>query len=809
MIDRRVDFTALREHQAMQQYRAEGGTSAISSPRRGEGATRPTSTSDKYSLSAPPTISASRHNGVVPPPPPYPASLAGTVRAAQSHAKKLASSPQTQAAVASMKKRASELVSSGKFDEAKHLAAKALQMSPNDKAVLKNMATTSLDRAKQFVNSQDFDKALQYARESLAYDGTSVAAKQMVDGLLQKAGINPSDPAERLRSADLLASQGRNDEAFVEYQAALKLKPSPEAHIGIGNIALRAGQKDRAKNEYQAALELDSNSSPAYRQLGLLKLGSGDIVGANAALSRALVLNPKDKHAGKSLVELWQQQVSKVPSANSHLGLARAYQLSGDLQSAQAQYRTVVRIDPENPHLPAARQAFKLALSRQQAERAAEAARTLEAHGAIPDAYQKAHEAVKLSPGDAELRVHEGHLLERLQRYGPARESYLNALKIDPHNSAAAQGLKNLPAEVASLPIPSDLIVPPSQTLAAPSIATTGSLTPGVPAPTHDPVANISSFATSLRDQMLTQKAQIQQVETVAQKVISQIGKPTGTSLVTATASDAASDATAAAADDAIASAASAIAAAKGGAAPAAAAATATAPAASSTEDLLKPLGPKVGSAYKQMQSLKSQNEQLQAQIKKMHDSLRKIRGSAPQPEPEMAAAAPTAPSAAEAFEPPMAPSIATTMAQQMPSSALPGVQAIAPRIDPNTGGLPLRQPIPIAQMGAPNPVRFELEGVSPRLGNVELAVILRNDADVPLTLPPKMRAMINYSNRRPAEVKPVFSDAIVPPHGAVRGVIRVPFDKVDPTADLVIPGLLPEGYSQRDVHLITSMASR
>src|SRR5207244_3734283 len=108
-------------------------------------------------------------------------------------------------------------------------------------------------------------------------------------------------------------------------------------------------------------------------------------------LSHALTLDPSDTASKKTLLELWQHQVSHNPKdANAHLGLARAYQLGGDLPSAQSEYRQVVRLDPTNPNLPAARQSFKLALARQEARRSLEAAKTLEAHGAAKEAYQKA-----------------------------------------------------------------------------------------------------------------------------------------------------------------------------------------------------------------------------------------------------------------------------------------------------------------------------------------------------------------------------------------------------------------------------------
>jgi tetratricopeptide (TPR) repeat protein len=836
--DRRVDFTTMRDYQAV--------SSSVPAASRG---------STKYSVAP---RSSSTGSGIVPPPPPYPSSLAQTAKSVHNSVRKATASPQVQAALTTMKQKAAELAKSGKFDEAKQVAARALQMSPHDKAVLRGMALSSLERAKQFVATADIDKGLQYAREALAYDGTNVEAQKMVEGLLLKSGSNPSSAEERLKNAELLLSQGRNDEAYVEYQAAAKLKPSAEAHVGIGNIALRSGQKERAKTEYHQALEVDPNSSLAYRQLGLLKLGNGDVVGANAALSRALVLNPKDKHASKSLIELWQQQVSKVPGANSHLGLARAYQLAGDLQSAQTQYRHVVRLDPENPHLPAARQAFKLALARQDAERSVEAARTLESAGAVQDAYQKAHDAVRLAPGDADYRVYQGDLLAKLSRYSPAREAYLNALKINPRHSLAAERLKALPPDTVTLA--PELAAPPSQTFVAPAVGAASNglaAASGVPAAvTHDPVQNISNFAFALRNQMVVNKAQMEQVEDSTRKALTALGTSATTTETVATpatapvtaggAAEAAADpgGLSAQVDEALASASKALAAAKGlvgkGSTPAPAASaapTAAAPAAeaaTAASTITDPLSafPKVNNAWKQMQTLRDQNKALQAQLKKMNDSMAKMRGqAAPIPEPAAAPAATATQTSTSfasapvdaAFEPPVAPPIAQTIAEQnavaaavpqattaMQLAQIPaGMQARTPEIDPNVyapaPAPQLRQAVPIPQL-----IRLELENASPKVDAVELSVILRNDGDMPLPLATnKMRAVINYSNRRPAEVKAMFNDAAVPPHGAIRGTIKVPFDKVDPTADLVIPDLLPAGTMQRDVHLITSMAYR
>lgn len=111
--------------------------------------------------------------------------------------------------------------------------------------------------------------------------------------------------------------------------------------------------------------------------------------------------------------------------------------------------------------------------------------------------------------------------------------------------------------------------------------------------------------------------------------------------------------------------------------------------------------------------------------------------------------------------------------------------------------------------MSNPAAIRLQLEGANPRMNGVDLAVVLYNDSDIGFNVAQKMKAIIKYPNRKDAEVKVTFADEVVPAHGKIHGTIKVPFDKVDPTADLIIPNMLPPGYGPRDIHLTTSISLR
>lgn len=355
------------------------------------------------------------------------------------------------------------MIANGQYAAAQQVLQTYVHAYPKDKNLRSQLAKVAVKNAQQQLTSSP-DAAAAAARTAVWADPTNQTAKDLLSQSLKKVGVNSMSANERLRVADNLLAQGKPTEAEVEYDEALKLKPSAEGHVGLGDVALHQGKRDKAKTEYQRALEINPNSSMALRQMGLLRYQQGEVVGANTDLSRALVLNPKDSIASKQLIDLWQHQVAHTPNgANGHLGLARAYQLSGDLKSAQGEYRQVVRIDPQNANLPAARQSFKLALARQEGEKAVEAAHTLESQGLLADAHNKVLEAVGLCPGSASMRLYQGQLSQKLGSYSEAQQAYMDVLRVDPKNEAAAIGLKSLPPMAAPSVVSNELppLAPP------------------------------------------------------------------------------------------------------------------------------------------------------------------------------------------------------------------------------------------------------------------------------------------------------------------------------------------------------------
>lgn len=852
------------------------------------------------------------------------------------------------------------LLKEGKFTEAQALIKGYLKNFPKDKVLKSEFVQTLITNGKAWVASKDFDDAIKAAREALSIEPGSTTATAMLNDWLKKKGVDHASDNVRIKLADTLAREGKNSEALVEYRAALKIKPTAEAHIGAGSMLFKEGKKETAKAEFQKALELDPNSGAALRQLGSLRYTQGDVIGANNDLSRALIINSEDKVAGRTLIDLWHRQVAKNPrDASQHLGLARAYQLSGDLKSAQNEYKQVVRLEPDNPNLPAARQSFKLALARQEAMKAYQAAQTLDANGAIREAHSKIVEASGIAPTDVKIRLYEGDLATRLGLYSQAHDAYMTVIREEPKNVTAAKKLQELAAKTQtttmimppSAPqanglaspqvitflnqnqfspppsilsqmnsqvrpgeLPPALTVPkPSGSAAAAAAAATSAAT-SLPTDTH--VNSLSGFLGQLRGFQQSEKDRLIKEEDATHKLLGYKSSDSGSggsslnlpplpplpalpplpsalttetpvtagTAVTTTTPAAAAPAAAPAATESntlaglalkslpgglsganLATAAQAVpglmsggfkamsgadvsaatamaasaAASRLGLAPkdsksttasatpaassaptgaAASAMPATAPAPGSTQGLQQ--------AYQRIGSLEEQNRQLAAQLAQAHSALKTMTPPV-SPTPAAAQDLVPAPMTSTSDTPPQpdllppvspVPQAAPDFARKAPSTSAvppmsPDLLASLPSLPPNvqaamTKGLSpeqlsaLKQTMQTNAANTKGTVRFELEGVVPSRSQIKLKVVLKNDRDFPMELPPTVSAKIQMPGKPEQYAKVEFSGKQINAHGEIHGVIKVPGRDLNASADVSLPNFLPPSEQYRDVHL-------
>lgn len=400
------------------------------------------------------------------------------------------------------------LVQKGKLGEAETAARQYLGFFPKDPFFHSELVTILVARAKLYLTHNDSTQAISKARQALDIEPTNKSAKSVYGQIISKQGFDADGALDHLKMGDTLAGQGKADEAVFEYRSSLALKPSAPALVGLGNIAFNKGQTAQALSTYDQALQIDPGSSLALRQRGLLKYAMHNLFGANQDLSDALVISPSDQPAANTLINLWRQQVSMDPtSVNGHLGLARAYLQTGNLEACQSEYRQVVQLDPNNPDLPAARQSVKMALLNRESQKCLEAAKTLSSAGDLSDAHAKIMEAANYSPNNTEILLYKGQLATKLGLIQEARLAYLSVLRGDPKNSEAANQLKSL--------------FPLSAAENEPAYNTTGSGTAALTAPTApfaSDNASLANFIGSMRNIGVAQKNQTKLVEKAAQK---------------------------------------------------------------------------------------------------------------------------------------------------------------------------------------------------------------------------------------------------------------------------------------------------
>jgi len=357
--------------------------------------------------------------------------------------------------------RVNILLKNGKIAEAENLTRSGLKYYPSSSILKSKFTAITTAEAETFIARGYTDLAGKKAREALACNPNAGAAKLVEGKVLQAQGLNPSTAEGHVQSGDALGNEGRLLEAGVEYKLSLNIKPTAPAHVGLGNLALSKGSVQEAHRQYETALSLDPKSALAYRQRGALRYVMQDAVGANSDFGKAVALNPSDTLSCEALVGLWKQQVANNPSINSHLGLARAYMQTNNLDAAKSEYKLVASQDPNNPALPEARRSFMLALAKQQANNSLLAAKTLEGQGALNEAQQKLDEALALNPNDPQVLLYHGQLSEKLGLYAQAHDNYMAVLKIDPQNTDAANRLKSM-AQPASSNVPSAPSVAPN-----------------------------------------------------------------------------------------------------------------------------------------------------------------------------------------------------------------------------------------------------------------------------------------------------------------------------------------------------------
>jgi Tfp pilus assembly protein PilF len=161
---------------------------------------------------------------------------------------------------------------------------------------------------------------------------------------------------------NVLAKQGRFDDAIAEYSEALRIKPDYAfAHNNLGRVLASQGRAGEAIEQYTEALRIEPDYADAHNNLGIVLADQGKLDEAIAQYSGALRTKPdfadahnnwgialaKSGKADQAIHEFLEALRIKpdYPEAHNNLGIVLASQ--GKVREAMAQYSEALRLKPD------------------------------------------------------------------------------------------------------------------------------------------------------------------------------------------------------------------------------------------------------------------------------------------------------------------------------------------------------------------------------------------------------------------------------------------------------------------------------
>jgi len=216
---------------------------------------------------------------------------------------------------------------------------------------------------------------------------------------------------------EMVTAYGRSDlaaKATEEYRLAIEADPSSEfLNSALAELYVKTGRIADAVKEAQDIIKRDPKNLEAHRLLGRIYLRSlGDMPGGNGS-----------DNILKLAIDQYEQIVKLDPdSVDDHLLLGRLYRFNNDMQKAEAELKTAIKIDPNSEEA-----VTTLAMLYTDEGDTGHALKVL---SSIPD-----------SARSAKLYSALGAAYEQRKDYKSAIDAYKHAIILDRDNLDAIRGL--------------------------------------------------------------------------------------------------------------------------------------------------------------------------------------------------------------------------------------------------------------------------------------------------------------------------------------------------------------------------------
>lgn len=366
----------------------------------------------------------------------------------------------------------------------------------------KDEARNSLKRA-QDIAPENADVLLVQAQLALA-DGDVVKSGKVIDEALR---IDPKNRDGWLLKADFLRGTGKNSDAVMAYQAAIKLDPRNDgARIALASIAIEESRLADARREIDSVLKSSNNSlqarytlalidfrekkyeaardqlatvltsapdyPPAVLLAGTVEYELGNMQTAELHFNKAVKANPRNLFALRMLAAAQLRQgrhddaarsLAVIPDSVNDAGYHR---VAGEVAlarkefaKASSHFERAGQIQPDNAAIRAELGVARLAQGDQRAMIDLQAASDMEGSSSradnviilnqlkqqkFDDAFASISALEKKQAGSPLTWNYRGAAYMGKNEIGKARESFSQALKLDPKFFPAAVNLAQL-----------------------------------------------------------------------------------------------------------------------------------------------------------------------------------------------------------------------------------------------------------------------------------------------------------------------------------------------------------------------------
>ncbi|MGO9476956.1 MAG: tetratricopeptide repeat protein, partial [Limisphaerales bacterium] len=272
--------------------------------------------------------------------------------------------------------------------------------------------------------------------------GNAVAHNSLGNALFQKGRVDEAmvqyqkalqikpDSAEACYNLGItLAKKGDVDEAIAYYQRALQIKPDDAGvHNNLGNALLQKGQVDEAITHYQRALQIKPDDAGVRNNLGSVLLQKGQVDEAMAHFQKALEIKPDYAEVHNNLGNALLQK-GQVDEAITHY--QRALQIKPDFAEVHFNLGAVLfkkgRVDEAIAHFQKA-----LQINPDYAEVHNNLGNALLQKGQVDEAIAHFQKALQIKPDSARVHFNLGNALLQKGQVDEAIAQYQKALQINP-----------------------------------------------------------------------------------------------------------------------------------------------------------------------------------------------------------------------------------------------------------------------------------------------------------------------------------------------------------------------------------------